>query len=195
MKTLYCFDFDGTITKQDSMFLFLRFCNPQKYNARFFRFVPLFFLMKTRLISAETVKRMFISSFLKGKTTAQLQELSLLFFLKYKDSLLREKAVSYIRDLDKNNSKAYLVSASLDIWLEPFAEYLSMDCISTKAEYKKGVFTGKFATPNCNKEEKVMRIKNEITTQEFDKTIAFGDTNGDEQMLAWANEGHFRYFE
>ena len=28
----------------------------------------------------------------------------------------------------------------------------------------------------------------------FDKTIAFGDTSGDKEMLAWANEGKFEFF-
>ncbi|KGT10013.1 hypothetical protein NV63_02955 [Elizabethkingia anophelis] len=48
MKKLYCFDFDGTITTKDTMFLFLRFYNPGRYYFQFMRHVPLFVMMKLK---------------------------------------------------------------------------------------------------------------------------------------------------
>ena len=47
---------------------------------------------------------------------------------------------------------------------------------------------------NCNGGEKVHRIKEAIQGKKFDKTIAFGDTSGDKEMLEWANESHFEFF-
>ena len=66
MKKLYCFDFDGTITTKDTMFLFLRFYNPGRYYFQFMRHVPLFVMMKLKLANTERVKS-FITSILKDE--------------------------------------------------------------------------------------------------------------------------------
>ena len=69
-----------------------------------------------------------------------------------------------------------------------------MELISTQAEFKEGVFTGNFIGKNCNGQEKVLRIVKAVENEKFDKSIAFGDTSGDKEMLKWANESHFRFF-
>ena len=69
-----------------------------------------------------------------------------------------------------------------------------MNLIATKAEFKNDIFTGNFVGKNCNGLEKVNRIKEEISDKKYDKTIAFGDTSGDQQMLDWANESQYKFF-
>ena len=53
MKKLYCFDFDGTLTYRDTMFLFLKFYNRRKFYFSFVKHVPLFILLKLNLLEAE----------------------------------------------------------------------------------------------------------------------------------------------
>lgn len=65
MKKLYLFDFDGTLTYKDSMFLFLKFYDPVKYSAQFLKHVPLFVLVKLKLADAEKVKKALCHLFLK----------------------------------------------------------------------------------------------------------------------------------
>lgn len=74
MKKLYCFDFDGTITTKDTMFLFLRFYNPGRYYFQFMRHVPLFVMMKLKLANTERVKKSFITSILKDEKQKKLEE-------------------------------------------------------------------------------------------------------------------------
>ena len=102
--------------------------------------------------------------------------------------------MDFIKNIDQNNTESLLVTASLDIWTQPFAEAFKMELISTKAEFKDGVFTGNFIGKNCNGKEKLERIKKEIADEKYDKIIAFGDTSGDRPMLNWANEGHYQFF-
>ena len=73
MKKLYCFDFDGTLTYKDTMFLFLKFYNRRKFYFSFVKHVPLFILLKINLLEAEKVKRSFISSVLEGETKNRIQ--------------------------------------------------------------------------------------------------------------------------
>src|SRR6218665_303941 len=194
MKKLYLFDFDGTLTYKDTMFLFLKFYDPTKYSFQFLKHVPLFILLKLKLANAEAVKKSFISSILKGESKYQIEKKAKLFFEENYPSLFRENALDFIKNINRDNTEAYIVSASLDFWVRPFAEKLNMKLLSTQAEFKDDTFTGKFLGKNCNKEEKVNRIKLEIGDKKFDKIIAFGDTSGDKAMFKFANESHYRFF-
>ena len=194
MKKLYCFDFDGTLTYKDTMFLYLKFYNASKFRIQFIKHIPLFTLLKLNLLDAEKVKKSFISSILKGQPKAKIEKKSQEFFDRYYPEIFRENALDFIKNIDYSQTDCYIVSASLDIWVKPFAEKFKMNLIATKAEFKNEVFTGNFVGKNCNGPEKVNRIKEEITGKKYDKTIAFGDTSGDQQMLDWANEGQYKFF-
>ena len=194
MKKLYLFDFDGTLTYKDTMFLFLKFYNPAKYSIQFLKHVPLFILLKLKLASAEAVKKSFISSMLKGESRYNIEKKAKLFFEENYPSLIRENALDFINNIDVENTESYIVSASLDIWVKPFAEKFNMTLVATNAEFVDDIFTGKFIGKNCNKDEKVCRIEAELGDKKFDKIIAFGDTSGDKPMFKFANESHYRFF-
>ena len=194
MKKLYFFDFDGTLTYKDTMFLYLKFYNSAKFNFQFLKHIPLFILLKLKLASAEKVKKSFISSILKGQSKTKIEEKSQQFFEKYYPEIIRENAIEFSKIIDREHTESYLVTASLDIWVKPFAEKFKMNLLATRAEFKNDIFTGNFVGNNCNGGEKVHRIKEALQGKKFDKTIAFGDTSGDKEMLEWANESHFEFF-
>lgn len=194
MKKLYLFDFDGTLTDRDTMFLYLRFFNPSKYSVQYIKHVPLFVLLKLKLADAERVKKSFISSILKGQRKEFIEEQSQKFFDKYYPGIIRQNALDFIKSIDRKNTESYIVTASLDIWVKPFAEKFQMKLLATEAEFVNGIFTGNFSTRNCNGIEKVNRIKAAVNGERFDKKIAFGDTEGDKPMLNFADESYFRFF-
>ena len=194
MKKLYLFDFDGTLTYKDTMFLYLKFYNSMKFYVQFVKHIPLFVLLKLKLADAEKVKKSFISSILKGESRTKIEKKSQSFFEKYQDEIFRVNALEFINNIDRTQTESYIVSASLDIWVKPFAEKLEMKLLSTRAEFKNDIFTGNFIGKNCNGPEKVKRIIETVNERKFDKTIAFGDTSGDREMLSWADESHFEFF-
>jgi HAD superfamily phosphoserine phosphatase-like hydrolase len=174
--------------------MYLKFYDPTKFRLQFIKHVPLFILLKLKLAETEKVKKSFIGSILKGQTQEKIEKKSKEFFEHNYPKIVRENALDFINNMDRSNTKSLLVTASLDIWAKPFAEALQMRLVSTKAEFKNGVFTGNFIGKNCNGKEKLVRIKEEISDAKFDKIIAFGDTSGDRDMLKWANEGHYQFF-
>lgn len=194
MKKLYCFDFDGTLTYKDTMFMYLKFYDPTKFRLQFLKHVPLFVLLKFKLAETEKVKKSFIGSILKGQTQEKIEKKSKQFFEEYYPQIIRENALDFIQNINRDNTKSLLVTASLDIWTKPFADAFKMELVATKAEFQNGIFTGNFIGKNCNGKEKLVRIKAEINDVKYDKTIAFGDTSGDKPMLKWANEGHYQFF-
>ncbi len=194
MKKLYCFDFDGTLTYKDTMFMYLKFYDPTKFRLQFLKHVPLFVLLKLRLAETEKVKKSFIGSILKGQTLEKIEKKSRQFFEAHYPKIVRENALDFIKNIDRENTQSLLVTASLDIWARPFADAFNMKLLATQAEFKNGIFTGNFIGKNCNGNEKLARIQMEIKDKKYDKIIAFGDTSGDKPMLKWADEGHYQFF-
>ena len=194
MKKLYCFDFDGTLTYKDTMFLYLQFYDASKFRIQFIKHIPLFILLKMNLLEADKVKRSFVSSVLKRQTKSKKKKKSQQFFDQYYPEIFRENALDFIKNIDHSQTDCYIVSASLDIWVRPFAEKFGMKLLATQAAFENNIFTGKFVGKNCNGLEKVNRIKEAINEKKYDKTIAFGDTSGDQEMLDWADEGQFKFF-
>ncbi len=193
MKKLYCFDFDGTLTFKDTMFGFLKFYNKKRFYFNFFRHVPLFVLLKAGLLPAENVKKSFIASCLKGASEESIARKAQLYCDRNFEKLIRPNALEFIQQMDPQ-ARGVIVSASLDIWVAPFAKRLHVGFLATQAEYINGCFTGHFIGENCNGDEKVNRLITYINRKEFDKVIAFGDTAGDKAMMEWADEAHFKFF-
>ncbi len=191
-RTLYLFDFDGTLTHKDSLFDFLK--KTQKgYYKGFILFLPKMIIAKLGIGDKGKTKEAFISYFLKDKSQNEIQKIAQMYFEENHQKLLRENAVSFIQDLPPEADK-YMISASLDLWLNPFAEYLGMQRISTEGAFENGEYTGKFSTPNCNYEEKARRILQEIDLSKYTEIKAYGDTKGDHAMYALADQSFHQYF-
>ncbi len=176
------------------MFLYLKFYDSSRYYVQFAKHVPLFILLKLKLADAEKVKKSFIGSILKGERKSKIEQKSNEFFELNYPKIIRQNALDFISNIDRQNVESYIVSASLDIWVKPFSDKFGMKLLATEAEFVNDVFTGNFTTPNCNGKEKVNRIQKAISGAKFDKILAFGDTSGDQPMLDWATEGHFQFF-
>src|SRR5690606_817876 len=171
-KDLYLFDFDGTLTSVDTLFDFLKHSFPEKYKSVYFQFVFLFILVKLKFKEPGQVKQQFLASFLKGKSKTEIEELAFKYFQKRKDLILRKSAIDFISQIGKT-ADIYFVSASLDIWLHPFAEFFGIKLICTKAEFtEQGIFTGNFCGKNCNYEEKKIRILEEIELNAYNEIYA-----------------------
>ncbi len=174
--------------------MYLKFYNSSKFRIQFLKHIPLFILLKLKLADTEKVKKSFIGSILKDQPETKIRKKAQQFFETHYPKIIRDNALDFIENIDHKSTESFLVTASLDIWTEPFADAFKMKLVSTKAEFKNGIFTGNFIGKNCNGKEKLERIKKEISDRKFDKIIAFGDTSGDRPMLNWANEGHYQFF-
>ena len=149
-------------------------------------FSPLFVLAKLGFVNKSIVKQRFISFFLKGKTKVELSTLSIAYLQRVlSKGILRRSALSSISE-SKKQGKVYIVSASLDIWLNVISEHLGVGLICTKANYKNDVFDGKFSTPNCNRDEKPKRVARELLLDTYGQISYFGDSKGDFAMKAIA---------
>lgn len=187
------FDFDGTITTKDTLLQFILYsCGKVKFLFGFLLYSPLLILMKFGLYPNRKAKQHVFSHFFRGMNINDFNAICRKFAF---DSryLLRPEAVKEAETAMVEGKKVYVVSASIDNWVQPFFEFAIV--LGTKIEVTNGILTGRFLTPNCYGPEKVRRIKQVLTEpRSHYYIIAYGDSRGDKEMLDYADEAHFRPF-
>jgi phosphatidylglycerophosphatase C len=187
-KTLVLFDFDGTITSKDTFWHFLRFAKGD--------FVLLFGLVFVTLKQVFTfgnfdnssLKAAILAHFFKGNSQNEMLLLGEKYYLEKMPLFLKKEMLLTITNHKNENTDFALVSASIDCWLLPFAKEHNMTLICTELAYKNDIFTGFFATPNCNFDEKARRINLHFDLENYSKIIAFGNSEGDRAMFDLADE-------
>lgn len=195
-KTLVLFDFDGTLTKKDSLLHFLKFAVG---NIRFYigmlRLAPILLQLKMKWISPQTAKENLLYYFLKDFSSAQLNLITAQYTIQKLPLILKKTAMEKLHWHQAQDHEIYLVSASAELWLEKWCKQEDIGLIATELSFENDRFAGKFLSPNCNGQEKVNRIKKEIQLSKFNYIFAYGDTEGDQPMLALADEAYFQHFK
>jgi len=185
---LALFDFDGTLTTKDSLLEFIRFT---KGSATLYLvmvlFAPIILYYKLIKKDGEQAKRMVLSFLYKGKMETELRALGDSFSQKVIPQIIRTETMDALRDMKKHCYRVIVISASISIWLKPWAEEQDVELICTEFEFQSGIFTGRFSTPNCNGDEKVNRIKEHLNIMDFSPIYAYGNSSGDLPMLGLAD--------
>ena len=89
-------------------------------------------------------------------------------------------------------AEVVVVSASIDNWVKPFFSHLIV--LGTQVETADGRLTGRFLTDNCYGQEKVNRLRALYPNRSAYYLIAFGDSRGDKELLAYADEAYYKPF-
>ena len=195
-KTIVAFDFDGTITKKDTLIEFIKFSKGlTKLCLCFLIFTPLLIAMKLRLMPNEKVKQLVFQFLYKGISIDTFNQWCD-EFCSVVDRIVYEKAVETIKTHQNSGAEVIIVTASFENWVRPWAEKQGIKTvIGTAFEVNKdGQITGKFTTKNCYGKEKVNRMLEFYPNRNEYKLIAYGDSRGDKELLNIADEKHYRKF-
>jgi HAD superfamily hydrolase (TIGR01490 family) len=194
-QILVLFDFDGTLSRSDSMFKYAKFVNgPFRYYLGLLVLMPIFILLFVKILNNSKAKEIFLIYFFGGKSLEELQVKAVDFTHKVLIPDLYPGAIEEIEKYRTDVYKVLIVSASADLWLIPFAKYANVELICTHLEVKNGKITGKLSSPNCYGPQKVDRIKQYLDLSQFERIIAYGDSSGDKQMLELAHETFYKPF-
>lgn len=189
------FDFDGTVTTNDSLLKFIRFVvGDAKFMTGFFMLSPILILYKMGTIPNYKAKQKLLAWFFKGYTEKEFKKIANEYSLNHIEKILRPKAMKKINWHKQQNHKVVIVSASIDCWLRPWCEKNNLELLATKLEFKNGIVTGELLGKNCYGQEKVNKIKQKYTLDNFDYVYAYGDSVGDKEMLALANKSFYKPF-
>lgn len=184
-QKIVIFDFDGTLTTNDTLIAFIRYaCGNAAFVWGFLLHLPLLVLMKLRLYDNGKTKERVFSYFFRGWTEERFTQTCGAFAASHRH-LLRQQTVNILRQAQQDGARVLIVTASIDRWVQPF--FPDVEVLGTQAEVNNGLLTGRFHTPNCYGAEKVRRVKECI--KEASHITAYGDSRGDRELLAWADEG------
>lgn len=189
MRKIAVFDFDGTLTSEDTLFQFLRFSfGMPKAVWGFMLFSPIIFIMKLHLFDNSRCKAMLLSYFLKGMKYSDFERLGM-EFSSYVDTILRRDTHAFLLKHLSDGDDVYVISASVEEWVKPFCMGLGVKAVlGTKMEVDaNGVLTGRFSTRNCYGPEKVKRLLEIEPDRQGYTLYAYGDSNGDKQMFEFAD--------
>lgn len=190
------FDFDGTITKRDSLLDFLLFTfGYYKVLKMGVYFLPSFIKYKFKIISNDSAKEILFSQIFGGMSQIKFKQICDTYSTERIVKIVRKNALKKIIWHQKNNHKVIVISASIDDWIKPWANIYNIDdVIGTKVEVEKETLTGRFASKNCYGEQKVKRFVEKYGNFENYYIYAYGDSNGDKELLEIANKKSYRVF-
>ena len=192
MKKIYAFDFDGTLTTKDTLLEFIRFAKGTlAFGLGFLRYAHLLILMKLGLYPNWKAKQKVFAHFFKDTTLDDFDAICQKFAASSRH-LLRPKGIEAINQALNESSEVLIVSASIDNWVQPF--FPQVKVLGTQIEVVDGKLTGRFLTKNCYGEEKVNRILTLYPNRQDYHLTAYGDSNGDKELLAFADESYFKPF-
>jgi phosphatidylglycerophosphatase C len=196
VKQLVLFDFDGTITKEDSLKKFLFYYRGRlRVILGLLVLSPVLALYLSKLLSNHFAKQIVLRYFFGKESAGVFNKKCTDFALQKIPLLVRQDALAKIMEHVKNQDTVVVVSASPENWVKPWSNQLGLLCIATKLEVKENRITGSYSGNNCYGPEKVRRIKEEIDLTQFQKITAYGDSRGDREMLAMADNKNYRLFQ
>jgi phosphatidylglycerophosphatase C len=195
LPVLAVFDFDGTLTYRDSFVPFLRFAFGNKiFIRKLLRMARPSHSYLMKRISRDDLKAQLIRTFLRGVTLAWLEQQAQYFCDKSWAQLMRPKGLVAVSDQLLGGATVTICSASPALTLKPFAAKLGVQLIGTQLEAVNGILTGEIEGQNCRCVQKVMRLEAEYGSLKHYLVRAWGDSPGDEQLLAVAQEPRWREF-
>lgn len=197
MKRIAAFDFDGTITRKDTLIEFLRFAGGSaRLYVVFALYSPLLVLMKLKLYSNQKAKEKIFAHYFKSMPIEQFDDLCHRFFGQKGQSLIYAEAKAQIAKHKEQGDEVVIISASLENWVCHFADALKTDkLLATQVEVQDGKLTGRFLTANCYGKEKVNRLLSVYPERDKYYLIVYGDSRGDKELLQFADEQHYKSFK
>lgn len=187
------FDFDGTLTDRDTFIEFIKFSRGfGPFFVGFLRFLPLLALMKMGLYPNWKAKQRVFSHFYRGMSVESFDAFCRDFCKERLPRMLRPSMLRKIAEYAGRDCELCIVSASIDRWIRPWAQTVGFSSLlCTEIEVEKGVLTGAFLTANCYGQEKVNRLLTRYPERNEYYLIAYGDSRGDRELLAFADESYY----
>ena len=194
--TIALFDFDGTLTKRDSLWAFMWFdCSLKKIIRAFTYSFPALMGYFLGYYSTRKAKETLFRYLWGGEKEEDLLQRADVFFDSTHEKLLKKSGLARIQWHQQQGHVCYLVTASLSLWTKPFADRYGLILVATLPEISEGVFTGNIQGENCYGTEKVLRLKLLLANIAIEHIYAYGDTKGDKEMLEYADTAYYRFFQ
>jgi HAD superfamily hydrolase (TIGR01490 family) len=188
-RTVAAFDFDGTLTRQDTLWPFLAsIVGRPKLALALLQESPSFALLILRRRSRDDVKERLLTRVLAGHSVVQVAAIGDEYGSRLGRSAITPPMLARIRWHQNQGHEVVIVSATLEPYLGAVARTLGVEhllCTQLEAD-AAGCLTGKIVGANCRGHEKARQLRAHIGNDEVE-LWAYGNSRGDDAMLAMAD--------
>lgn len=192
---LALFDFDGTISCKDSMIDFIQFTvGRRRYFSGLLSQSPMLLSYLLKRTSNSDAKQALMGHYFSQHTRQQFETLAHQYAKNQLPVIIRPKALKRIQWHQHKNHRVVIVSASVEDWLKPWTEQIGVELIASQLDKSNNHITGCLQGNNCHGAEKVNRLKKHVNLNDYAYIYAYGDSAGDKDMLALADEPHYKPF-
>jgi len=191
------FDFDGTLTRRDTLLPFLFHTLGSFEVARHALVLsPTLVGYGLGLIRNDIAKERVFVQCLAGMRMDELRQHAERFAENVLPTLLRTEALLRLDWHKRQGHHCMVISASLELYVRPWAIKTGFDdVIATHLEVREdGRITGKLAGANCFGTEKVRRLDALLGDRGSYTLYAYGDSRGDKELLSAADYAYYRNF-
>lgn len=197
LRTVAVFDFDGTLTRRDSLFPFLRMVGGMfRYWWGLLLLSPTLMRYALHLTPNWKAKEAVLTYFLSGLKSEKLHQLGQRFAVQQIPKLIRPEALQRLRWHQEQGHQTILVSSSLEVYLSPWAEMMGLSqVIGTQLVSESGRLTGRILGKNCYGREKVNRLTALLGDLKGYCLYAYGDSPGDRELLDCVDYPYYRKFQ
>ena len=187
------FDLDGTITRYDTYVRFLLYVISRK-PLKLARLPLLSIDVLRHKLGSQTnswLKKRFLRALLAGHDEQTINAWALSFSQNVISSGLYSDALACMKQHQASGAELVLLSASLDIYVEPLGEMLGFkNIICTRTTWDNDVLGGELDGGNCYGETKLKRIHQWLEGRAASNILAaYGDHETDFPLLKIAQRG------
>ena len=189
------FDFDGTLTRRETLLPFLLHTLGTMRVARDALILsPTLAGYGLGLIRNDVAKQRVFVQCLGGMRMDELQRQGELFAAQKLPGLMREEAMRRLAWHQAQEHRCVVISASVDLYIRPWAIKAGFDdVLATHLEIRAdGTTTGRLAGDNCYGIEKVRRLEALLGARDGYTLYAYGDSRGDRELLHMADYAYYR---
>ena len=185
------FDFDGTLSTRDNFLPYLRIVAGTRALARAIAAAaPALAASRRDPSQRDVAKAILVRGTLAGHSEQYLRDLGERYARLVAARHLAPDTMERFEQHRADGHAVVLVSASLHLYLDPIAELLGADAVlATAVEVDaEGRCTGELAGANVRGVEKVRRLDEWLAGRDC-VIHAYGDSSGDDELLARAHHG------
>ena len=190
-RKVAAFDFDGTVSKRDTLVPFLvKAAGPSKFASVAAQLGLHGARGTVNLRNRDDVKARMVELLLAGRSADELDALGADYAADLVATKLRPFMVDRVRAHRDAGFETVFVSASMVHYLRPVAATLGVDhVIAVETEVADGRLTGAIVGPNVRAEEKVVRLRAWLasTGDPSPELWSYGNTSGDHALLEAAD--------
>jgi phosphatidylglycerophosphatase C len=192
-RRVAAFDFDGTLSRRDSLGPFLeRVCGRGPlYRAMAVR-APMLAGIAVGIGDRDAEKERLVGKLLAGRTAASVRDAGQQYARALiEGDALRPEMLEKVAWHRAEGHEIVIVSASLDVYLEPLAPLLGIDRVfcTQLGVGPDGRLDGRLEGGNVRGPEKVRRVEAWLDGAAVE-LWAYGDSAGDRELLAAADHAH-----